>query len=485
MTRVSELPKDYWSIDVVQHRLNIGLFLLLIVAVVPFVILVHYAQPSADDFCYADAFRDADIWRSIKGEYLGWKGRYATIVLTVAFHHFGGMLITYQYAMFLFLASLCAAIYIFVWSLTEGNASRWRTLFLSLGLAALYLGTMHRVPATLYWLDGALQYQLGGIFVLLSLSALLGLYRTGRPSFALAACPCIFVAIGATEIAMMTLVAVVVVMAFNRISIHGRDRPSWAAVSLVTLASSALLVLAPGNYVRAEYASADAHRFWFSVSHAFYYGGGTLGEWLANPALWLATAAFAPAAMRLAYLGRVRRQASVPRLALIVLLITGLEWSFFFGLWWTVADNPPARMLNLLYLLFLAGWFTAVLELVAIIARRRRLPFVEQVFPTPARIGAMLAATAFAVFLLVKGHAATAYIDLVYRVPDYDRVMHQRYATIAKAKAASGNERPALILPRVADPPRVLMHSDIQEDRKDWRNGCFARYFGLKSVARR
>jgi hypothetical protein len=63
--------------------------------------------------------------------------------------------------------------------------------------------------------------------------------------------------------------------------------------------------------------------------------------------------------------------------------------------------------------------------------------------------------------------------------------MHQRYATIAKAKAASGNERPALILPRVADPPRVLMHSDIQEDRKDWRNGCFARYFGLKSVARR
>lgn len=471
--------------DLIDRRHYPVVFVLLLAAVLPFVILTHFAQPSADDFCYANLFRGANLWDGIRSEYLGWKGRYSSIFLTASFHQAGGMLLTYQYALYAFLAGLSVAIYTFVRALTEAAGTRMETAFLALGLGALYLGTMPRVPATLYWLDGAFQYQLAGIFVLLSLAALLTLYRSARPLPALAACAFIFVAVGASEVAMMTLVAVVAVMSVNRMYVHGRDRLLWTAVIMVTLASSALLILAPGNYVREQYASDDAHRFWFSFSHAWYYAGLTLADWISSAGLWLATGAFVPVAMHLVYLQRVRRDASPLRLAVIAGLLAGLVWSYFFGLWWVAANNPPARMLNMIHLLFLAGWFTAVLELAAVVAARCVVPFTRAVFPVSFRLGALAAGLLLGVFLVAGGHARTAYADLAFRVPEYDRIMQDRYARIAVEKDRSGSGPPAVVLPRVPDPPRLLVYSDIQGNRGDWRNICFARYFGIDSVVRR
>ncbi|MGA8259637.1 MAG: DUF6056 family protein [Arenicellales bacterium] len=471
----------------VRRRYYAPVLVLLIAAVVPFFLLVHYAQPSADDFCYADMFRHNTFWNGIKEQYLGHKGRYATLFFTAAFHRLGGMLLTYQYAMFLFLAALSVAAYVFVRALFEDATSPKRTIFLALALGALYLDTMTKVSATLYWLDGALQYQLGAVFVLLSLAALLTLHRTGRWPPAAAACACIFVAVGATEIAMMTLAAVVAVMAFNRMYLTGRDRKQWTAVILVTVLSSALLLLAPGNYVREQYAAPGAGRFWLSFSNAWYYGGGLLADWLSRPVFWLATAAFIAPALRLVYLDGVRRKAGWGRLAVIVALVPGLQWSFVFALWFAAADNPPDRMQNMMYLLFLIGWFTAVLELVAVIAGRCRLPFTDQVFPPALRAGNLAVAVLFAIFLVVQGHTPTAWGDLVHRARGYERQMQQRYATIANAneQSKSTNDHRVVVLHRITDPPSLLMYTDIQPDPRNWRNTCFARYFGLKAVVRR
>lgn len=482
---VFEAVQLFRTVDIVQRRLYALLFVLFLGVIVPFFVLIHYAQPSADDFCYAALFRHAGFWDAAKGEYLGHKGRYSTIILTAAYHQLGGMLLTYQYALLLFLISLFVAMYVFVWSLVEGRAPWGNTLFLTLGLGALYLGTMPEVSATLYWLDGAFQYQLGGVFVLLSLAALATLYRTGKPLPAVAACAFIFVAIGATEVAMTTLVAVVAVMAINRVWIHRRDRPLWAAVIVVTIVSTALLVLAPGNYVRAEGAPPEARHFWFALNHAWYYGGVTLGNWLASPLLWLATAAFVPPVLRLVHLERIRREASWLRFGVIVCLLVGLVWAYNFFLWWVAAARTPARMLNMIYLLFLAGWFIAILELVAVTARRFPLAFVEQVFPIHLRISSSVVTVLLGAFLVFDSHAATAYVDLAYRVGEYDQIMNNRYAVIAAAKEKAGSEPPAVVLRGIADPPRVLVHSDIRRNAGDWRNGCFARYFGLKSAVRR
>lgn len=468
----------------VQPGLYGLLFAALAASVLPFFLLMLYAHPSADDYCYASAFRDGDFWSNVTGEYFSWKGRYSAIFLTVAYHNPGGMLLTYGYALLLYLTMLVAAMYVFVVSLVEGTGSRFRRWCLTLGLGALYLGTMPKVPATIYWLDGSFQYQTGGIFALLALAALFTLYRTGSAVSALLACVSIFLAIGATETAMITLVAVVGLMAFTRIYVHRQAQAAWAAVVIVTILSSAMLVLAPGNFVRAELASPDAGRFWFAFSHAWFHAGNTLASWLANPGLWLATVVFIPAALRMVQLEDVRGDASSRRLLLLLALVPGLVWVFHFALWWAAATNPPGRMFNMMYLLFLAGWFTAVLELVAVAARRGTLVCTEELFPAALRLGTGAAVVAFAAFLLLQSHVPTAYADLLYRAPEYDETLRNRYARIAAARDAAADRRPAMVFQAVKDPPRVLMYSDIQGNRKDWRNSCFSRYFGLESAVR-
>lgn len=467
-----------------QKRSGAILLILLAAAVIPFFLLTYYAHPSADDFCYGWKLKAGTFWGNVKGEYLGWKGRYTAIVLTVAYHKAGPMLVTYQFALLAFLTTLFVALYVFTWSFLEGRASRLQVLLLTLALGALYLGTMPLVPATLYWIDGAFQYQSGAIFTLLSLAALLALYRSGSAWWALAACLCIFLAVGATEIAMLTVTAVAGVMAFNRFVIAGRDRLLWTAVVVVTMISSALLLLAPGNYVRAQYSLPEARQFWYAFSHAWFYGGQTIAGWFASPALWLATACFIPVALRLTHLKGVRGDASWARLALTGGLLLGLVWLYFFAMWWSVARNPPGRMFNLIYLLFLAGWFSFVLECVAVMARRT-IVFVDEVFPAPLRTANLIFIALFCGFLLLQGQGASAILDLAGRAPAFDRVMQDRYAMIDAALRESGRGRVDLVLPRVVFRPRVLMYSDIQLDRDDWRNSCYARYFGLKSVVRR
>lgn len=484
MSRTVDTERICRVLDFLQPGFRPALFVLLAAAILPFVLLIHYAHPSADDFCYASDLRSGGFWESIKAEYMGWKGRYTTIFFTVLYHKPGGMLLTYEAALLALLAALFAAMYAFVHALTEGALSRSWTLLLTLGLGALYLGTMPKVPATLYWLDGAFQYQVGSIFVLLSLAALLALYRTGSTASAAAACAAIFLAIGATEIAMITLVAVVGVMAFNRIVLHGRERLSWSTVIVVTLGSSALLVLAPGNYVRAQFAPPESQQIWFSFSHAWFYGGHVLADWLTHPLLWLASAAFVPVALRLVYLKGARREAGWSRLAVIAAGLFGLTWSYFFALWWSAATNPPGRMLNMIHLLFLAGWFAGVLEATAVIARRCALVLTDEVFPAPLRAAHLAVAALLCGFLLLHGHAGTAFADLSERAARYDRTMKSRYAAISKAKRDSQNGRPSLVFEGVRDPPRVLMYSDIQLTTEDWRNSCFSRYFGLESVIR-
>lgn len=471
--------------DIAQPKLYALLLLAVAAAVLPFFLLTLYAHPSADDFCYASAFRNKDFWSNAKGEYLGWKGRYSAIFLTAAYHELGGMLLTYRYALLLFLGLLAAGIYAYVVSLTEGSGSRLRTLTLSLGFGALYFGTMPMVPATLYWLDGAFQYQTGGIFALLALSALFALYRTGTAAYASLACLCVFLAIGASETAMITLAAVVALMAYSRVYIRPQARPMWTAVVIVTILSSALLILAPGNFVRAEHASPDAGRFWFAFSHAWFHGGATLASWVANPGVWLATALFVPVALRMAYLENVRSDANRTRLLLMMALIPGLVWVLHFVLWWAAATNPPGRMLNMMYLLFLAGWFAAVLEAVALTARRCPIVFTEELFPASLRLGNAAATIAFAAYLFGYTHVHSAYADLLYRAAEYDRTMNNRYARITEEKRSAADGRPAMVFAAVREPPKVLMYSDIQASEGNWRNSCFARYFGLESAVRR
>lgn len=469
----------------VQHASYPLLFALMIVAIVPFFLLCFYAHPGADDFSYAAAYRHGGLWNSILGEYMGWKGRYFAIFSTVLFHQSGDMILNYKYPLLLFLGLLFFALYFLVRSVFEEKASLSQTLFCSAVLGVFYVITLPRVSATIYWADGAFQYQVGSITFLFLGAALLKLYRDPKsPLFAtLGSSFFAFAAIGSHEIFMVATISMVGLMFFHKYFIQKVNRISWSIVLIVSIISSVLLIYAPGNEVRMQLAPENNQQLWFSISRTIYHGGEILGGWLSHPALWLLSILYIPLALYLVYIKGIRKDASITRLAILFTWLVAIIGFSFFATWWIGAKPPPVRILNVIYLLFLIGWFILLLELVAVLTKSRLLVYTERFFTIPARIVLLIATTLLCLSLVSQSHVREAYSDLLDRAPAYDKFMHERYAYVRQQVKSAGGKKPALTVGILKDPPKILVYTDISRDRKDWRNNGFAEYFGLASIA--
>jgi len=468
-----------------QNALYLVLFVLLIAAIIPFFLLTFYAHPSADDFSYAVAYRTGDFWNHVVGEYLTWKGRYFAIFVTVLFHQSGDMIVNYKYPLLLFLTSLFFALYYLVRTVFEEKASFWQTLFCTLAFGTFYIITLPKVSAALYWADGAFQYQVGSIFFLLSVASLLRLYRKVNNPFlpTLTSVLFIFAAIGSTEIFMISLSTLVGLIFLYKFFILKQNRLHWSVVLAVTVSSSALLVLAPGNAIRMRLASENSQQFWFSVSRSIYHGGEALINWISHPALWFLSIVFIPVALYLFYIKGIRKDASWTRLLLILALLIGQIWISFFATWWAAANPAPWRTLNVIYLVFLVGWFFLLLELIAVISKNRKLVYIDRLFSIPTRVLMLTSIILLSVLLISKSHVRGAYGDLLGGgAVAYDNFMKERYAYIKQQKKNAGQERPAVIVEKMNNPPRILVYTDISRDKSDWRNNGYARYFGLSSI---
>jgi len=343
---------------------------------------------------------------------------------------------------------------------------------------------MPKPSASLYWADGAFQYQVGSIFGLLSIAALLKMYRGHRTGwFTVMSCVLVFAGVGASEIIMVALSGTVGLMFLQRVFVARKDRAAWLAVLLVTALSCALVVFSPGNEVRLALQPAERQQIWFSIARALFYGTGTIVGWARDPGFWLLTIFFVPLALRLTYLERARQDASWMRFGFILLLLVSQVWVSFFVTWWGSATSPAARTLNTVYLVFLAGWLVALLELVAVLIRYRPLPYTATVFTLPLRLGMFLLPPMLVWVMLVNSHIIPAYDDLFHRAAEFDRVMKGRYQDIRQLRAAwQGKGRPNAILESLKYPPRILVFTDISSERNDWRNSCFSQYFDLSSV---
>ena len=486
MTILRNLVPETSTLTTIQNTLYVMLLVLFMTAIIPFFLLIFYAHPSADDYSYANVFLTGDFWERIVGEYKAWKGRYFGIFVTVLFHKSGNMLENYHYPLFLFLTLLFIAFYYFVRSVFEENGPFIRTFYCSFALGVYYIVSMPDVSASLYWADGAFQYQVGSIFYLLAIASILRLYRehesTALP--ALLSVIFIFSAIGSTEIFMISLLSFVGLIFPYKFFILKQNRIAWSIVLAVAIVSTSLLVLSPGNAIRMEFFP-NSGQFWFSISRSIYYGVPTLGTWLSLPSFWLMSILFIPVVLHLVYISRIRKDANWISLILLLALILGQIWVSFFASWWGTGSHPQGRTQNTIYLVFLAGWFMFILEFIAVLSRERKLVYIDSLFSTPVRIIMIIATFFFGLLLVTKTHVPDAYSALAGPAREYDRMMKNRYAYIEQKQLESSNSRLSLSLESIENAPQILVFSDITKDKDDWNNRSFATYFGLSTVVRK
>ena len=77
----------------------------------------------------------------------------------------------------------------------------------------------------------------------------------------------------------------------------------------------------------------------------------------------------------------------------------------------------------------------------------------------------------------------TAYADLFERAQKYDEIFQARYRQIASARSIN-NKLQVVKVPevRLEERPSTIMVDDIRTDRHDFRNECYAVYFGIPAI---
>jgi hypothetical protein len=461
------------------------LFGLLVLATFsPFIFLAFFNHPSADDFCYANSFRNPDfdnLFSVVFDWYRRWNARYFSVTLVGVFSRYLGLIEAYKFVplvLFMGWISVCS---FFLKSIFEGT--RWSLLITgALTFCVFYVLTMPDVSSGFYWMISAFQYQTGNILTMAALTGMVRIFKNQCPhTVALVTAICLFAVIGSTELHMAFMVILVTTITIFVLSTDGYRGRIWIFLLLVTLLSAALLSIAPGNEGRGQH-FAGRHQLWFSVVESAYHAGMWCLRWLGNPLLWVATLLNV-----LWLLGFVHKSFFYRRVSQVHLAIILPCWSLtliacFFIAFWSMGVSLPGRALNVAYFIFLIGWFSLVTIGVKVIQTAHVVS--TSVFGTsaiPKVIGVMVA-IAMIIGLLDTNNFRTAYADLFDRAQQYNNIFEARYLAISRARAQNQNLVVRVLKVKGTERPRTIMVDDITENVRDFRNECYAEYFAIPAI---
>ncbi len=263
------------------------LSLLFVCIAAPVVILLFYATPSSDDFCKAtlsfNAVPQSGILNLTWHYYLEWSPRWLTTLLESLVMNKLNMVTWYGCLLLLAMLSNLAALWYFctaVLGLTRGAAL--------VAAAGFYLAWLFNVASpgeTIYWLTGAMEYQLS-VSALLVLFSLLQQPRKAPWYYILLAVVSVWIPAEhelAGALVCCLLLAGTLFLLWQR-----RDARHWIFPLVLASLSFAIVMFAPGMSARLAHnrghVSNHAPLLWY-LKHALLGHGVT---WLLCPAILIA-----------------------------------------------------------------------------------------------------------------------------------------------------------------------------------------------------
>jgi hypothetical protein len=258
-----------------MRKKELLLFILLLAALTPYILLCFYALPYADDFCYAwSSAEPISFAARFMKQYMGWSGRYSAHILLCSHPLAGGRMLYYHLADLISLLSVAFAFIVFFWSV---RGSILTGLITALTVLLFYLCYMPQLSDGVYWYTGVCNYELSSVCFLLHLSLLILWHRSKglarAISFLIASLLLIasigFNEVGAALIPSYYFFAVVILYLGKKKNIVPNSVFSAATILFcISVISFGFLVLAPGNHVR-------SHQFHthFEFLHSVLFGG--------------------------------------------------------------------------------------------------------------------------------------------------------------------------------------------------------------------
>lgn len=474
--------------------------LLVALVLLPFVALCFYSHPGADDFCDAVLRQQAGFWDTQLDLYLHLTGRlFTSVLLTEANPLRLRLLDAYWVVPLLTLALLLSSLYALLTALVGPAWSAGTRALAAAAALALWLLQNPSVAESVYWYNGLAVYTVPTALLLGWLATLVRYWLASTPRRR-AGWLGLNLLLGtavlwSNEIIALPLLAAVGGLALWEWGRGGPRRGALAGASGWFAAALAVSGLAPGNLVRAAIIDTAVPGPLLVLgplgSSAYlllnWASSGVLlaATALALPALARLVEAAPPALHRLAELRPAQLLAAAGGV-LLLLPLAGLPS------YWATGGLMPLRARASVYLLFLVGWFAAVLGGLVVARQAPWLPAVaaRPGWPRPA-------AAALWAWLLINlatdhnlrvahrdlgrasNNAVLAYRDwLGGSAPAYDAALRARYRLL---RTTPGQRLQVAALPITARPGSLLYY-DLTTDTTSAINEAYAQYFGKQAV---
>jgi hypothetical protein len=441
--------------------------------ILPFVFLSFFNHPQNDDYVYASWTKHYGFAVANVRWFLVWSGRYLTTAILSASPLVFGWFGAYKIIPALIIGALFGSLYLFIRTIYSDSITRNNKLTLSLAVLALYFTIMPNPAEGIYWMSGAVCYQLGSVLFLVIAGMTCRLLSVGsrnRVRTTLLAAVLIIAAIGTNEVTMLSLLAFLGTLFLYRLTVD-RSLNVPAAVLLATaVLGTAVVFLAPGNQAR------------LSLSHPDLAGAlqATAVTGSAYLLRWLFLSPLLPVAL-LWYGNRNSQKPLLPfrvnplfSIALFLALSYALFFPSFYG-----TGRVETRTVNVIALFFLVGFF---LNCEIVIDHRAAVRGRVVAFST----GSFFVPVAAAMFILavVGPSVTTAYGDMLSgRAMAYDRELNERYRIIRDCPWMVCEVPPLSSVPKT-----VYFFENALDDRsesdffKGYKDSGFAYYFGKARI---
>lgn len=459
-----------------------GIIALAVVFV--YVMLGFYAHPSADDYCMAHGVHQSGLIPHLVHHYVEWSGRYASNTFYALFGMLFGYGDGYRLLALLMVVGLFVSVLYLLATVLAVRMTSPVLLLVSTGFLMIYLTGMREPAGSLYWSAGALTYQTANMLLLLQLALTIRLFNNRlqaakRYQLMTSLTVVLVMGIGTheTNIAMVLLL-VFVAMLFSLIK-ASQLKIYWLVMLVLALICIAIVFLSPGNLAR-EATFPMRHDWLHAINGSISSGLQVMGYWLSSPLLWFSTIAWGILSP-----GLLREDSRLPAITLPVLVITGLFTLLIpvvlqFPAWWAMGGYPPARTVDWIYFVFLISWFTFTTCVVVYLHQSESLSLKTDTKQTAILVG--VAPLLLVVLLAMNGRFYQATGDLFRYASPYKAYMDQRMQTIDRALV---HGQLKLAVPEYTGTyPRSIVYNDIRYDPRDWRNVCYADYYGLEGISR-
>jgi len=463
------------------------LLAICLAVVLVFVMLGQYSHPSSDDFCMASGVNEHGLFTYLWQHYFEWSGRYTSNALYAIYPVIFDLFNAYKYIPAVVLLVLFFSTAFFLSTIFRIRIASRPVLIISLCFTSIFLLGMMSPASSLYWMAGALTYQSANIlfFVVSGLMILLADRQKNSKNIFnvfVVLLLMLVIAIGTNETSMLALTG----LALLGFIVHLRSgwvilKP-WLVLLMVALLCFGVVYFSPGNAIRA----ADfplRHDLSRSISGSLSVGLKILWLWLSNPVL-IVSSFLAPFAIARLYLLSAR-QFVVSKTMIVVLLLATFTMPVLlqFPAWWSMGGWPPARTQDVIYFLFLVGWYLSIGAFTVHYLHKGKLRFVVQPYRPGAAIVLLLLAGLFTAVVLESRAYQLARTDLFHLARPHHEYLNQRYKIINHATA---NGHRYLNVPDYQQEyPRSIYFNDIMLNPNHWRNVCYADYFGLEKIKRK